>query len=500
MALLSRLKPRLGWMSWHYRLGLVTCLGIILWGISGITHPVMSRLQPRPVAFVAPQQAMQLQNTSAPGAMLLSHGIQEFQRLALVELHGKPYFRVAENVALPARFFAASPDGSGAELQAGDQQYAVMLASHFTGIAASRIIKVRFVTSFSDSYPSVNRLLPVWEVSFDGDQHLRAYIDTDQARLATLTNDTSRIMAKIFRLGHNWSFLEDVPVLQLTVMALILSTALFSAGSGLYLYVRRRRYVGQRLAHRPLQRWHRRLGLLVSLSALLFAGSGLFHLIMSFRQAQQASPPIIPIFSSTQLSAESWRELSARPVQKLDLVSYQEQPFWLLHAAPAVQVAALAREAMHMEHHHEHHEDNAVPANPMLPLDASGKEQITMADLATMLAAAYANRPLADIVEVVPVTQFGGEYGFQFKRLPVTKVQFSGAGNPRFYVEAATGVLAASVQDADALEGWTFAYLHKWNFLDFNKLLRDALVMLFALGNVLVAIMGAVMFYRRSTR
>lgn len=493
-------QGRLGWISWHYRLGLVTCLGILLWGISGITHPVMSRLQPRPVAFVAPQQATQLQDTSAPGATLLTHGVHEFQRLALVELHGKPYFRVAENAARPARFFAALPDEHGAELQAGDQQYAAMLASHFTGIAASRITEVRFVTSFSDSYPAVNRLLPVWEVTFDGDQYLRAYIDTDQARLAALTNDTSRILAKLFRLGHNWSFLESLPVLQLTVMALVVTTALFSAGSGFYLYVRRRQHVGQRLAKRSLQRWHRRLGLLVALSTLLFASSGLFHLVMSFRQAQQSIPPILAVFSSTQLSAEAWRELADHPVQKLDLVSYQGHPYWLLHAAPAVQVAALAQEAMRATHHHEHHENSAAGGSQVLLVDASGKGHITMADLAGMQAAAYADQPLTGIVDISPVTQFGGEYGFQLKRLPVVKVQFSGAGNPRYYIEPATGVLAAHIKDSDAVEGWTFAYLHKWNFLDFNKNLRDALVMLFALGNILVAVMGVVLFYRRSTR
>jgi len=82
--------------------------------------------------------------------------------------------------------------------------------------------------------------------------------------------------------------------------------------------------------------------------------------------------------------------------------------------------------------------------------------------------------------------------------LPVVRVQFTAPGNPRYYIEPATGVLASKVEDIDALEGFTFAYFHKWNFGEINKDFRDVLVMLFALGNIIVALMGAILFSRRS--
>ena len=142
------------------------------------------------------------------------------------------------------------------------------------------------ITGFSDDYHSLNRLLPVWRVEFAGDGHLRAFIDTDEARLATLVDDTRFFMTRLFRLGHNWSFAEGSPILQVSIMALVLAAALTSALSGLYMYFSRKN-ANSRLAKQPLRRWHRRMGLLVAVSTLLFVSSGGFHLIMNFKQERQ---------------------------------------------------------------------------------------------------------------------------------------------------------------------------------------------------------------------
>ncbi|HEY0268319.1 MAG TPA: hypothetical protein VGC12_03695, partial [Methyloradius sp.] len=48
------------WSFWHRWLGLVTCVGILLWGISGLSHPIMTRLQPVPVQFMPPVQHLGL--------------------------------------------------------------------------------------------------------------------------------------------------------------------------------------------------------------------------------------------------------------------------------------------------------------------------------------------------------------------------------------------------------------------------------------------------------
>jgi hypothetical protein len=496
MALLSRIDG----MAWHRRLGLVTCAGILFWSLSGLSHPIMSRQQPKPVAFAAPSQSITLAGALSPAAVLAMHGISHLRRLSVVTLEGEDYFRVGSGDSQPARFFSVT---DGKEVPSADEVYARSLASHYTGLPAERIVEARFVTGFSDDYHSVNRLLPVWRIQFSGDEGLRAFIDTDQGKLATLVDDRRYALTGLFRFGHNWSFAEAMPGFQLGIMASVLGIALFSAISGLYLYYRqrllRRRRVSRYMATQSVRLWHRRLGLLVAASTLLFAGSGLFHLFMSFKQEHSAIPARTVDIPADRLSTEAWQRLAGQDLSRIDLVSDGKQAYWLLQDVPVrSQVAALAQEALpHEKHDHDHHRQ--APAKPALRLLPAGEYPApaeSIMQLAQRWAVGYADQAQESIRSTEVVDKFGGEYGFVFKRLPVVKVQFDGPGNPRYYLEPVNGILAAKITDLDATEGWVFAYLHKWVFADANKDLRDLLVMLFALGNTIVAILGLVMFLR----
>jgi len=484
---------KFSWFNWHRRLGIITCCGILLWGISGISHPIMSHFQPRPASFMPPQQAMHLEESIFPDSLLTMQKIHRFLRLNVISLEGTPYFRVAEFADKPARYFNAL---TAAELPEGDRLYAKMLASHYTGLPMASISSTQFITAFSDDYHAVNQLLPVWRVEFAGDQHLRTFIDTDQARLSALVDDTRMTLTKVFRFGHNWSFLDGFPCLQVSVMAVTIAVALFSACSGLYLYVSRRRHAKSRFAGKPVHRWHRRMGLVVAISTLMFASSGLLHLIVSYTQAMHKETTAYPTTLTSQLSAESWHLVMHTALNKLDLTSFNGTPYWLSQAqGRKAQVAALAQE----EHHHGAHQAATETPSGVMLVNASNADtgQADMMVLAGEQAASYANLPASDIIGTSLVTQFGGEYGFLFKRLPVVRVQFKGEGNPRYFIETSTGVLAAKVTDGDALEGWIFAYVHKWNFADGNKTLRDIAVAMFALGNVIVALMGLYLFTRK---
>lgn len=149
--------------------------------------------------------------------------------------------------------------------------------------------------------------------------------------------------------------------------------------------------------------------------------------------------------------------------------------------------------SQHADHHPASHRPSAAI---LLPADHAATS-LNMLSLARKQASAYAGLPAQAAIKTELITEFGKEYGFIFKRLPVVKVQFAGSGNPRYYIEPATGALAAEIRDVDATEGKTFAYMHKWTWLDANKVIRDVLMMLFALGNVLVASLGLWLFARK---
>jgi hypothetical protein len=127
-----------------------------------------------------------------------------------------------------------------------------------------------------------------------------------------------------------------------------------------------------------------------------------------------------------------------------------------MHSGPRAQVAALSN-----DEHAEHKKQKTAPPHPMHPstlvVDATTGEKWSgdVKTVATLLTKQYAD-PSNSVVQTEFIQKFSGEYGFINKRLPVVKVQFSGPGNPRYYIEPLTGVLAAKVDDLDALEGKSF--------------------------------------------
>src|ERR1051325_4656690 len=158
------LKP--DWVVWHRWLGLITCVAILLWGVSGLSHPIMSRLQPNSAVFSAPAASFDLSTALTPGAVLKQNSIARLQRLSVIRFDKQSYYRVTTTTDQPARYFATD---SGHELLDGDRRYAEFLACYYSGLKPSQITDSRLVTIYSDDYHAVNQLLPVWRVAFAGD-------------------------------------------------------------------------------------------------------------------------------------------------------------------------------------------------------------------------------------------------------------------------------------------------------------------------------------------
>jgi uncharacterized iron-regulated membrane protein len=498
-------QVRFNWLFWHRWLGVFACIGVLMWGLSGLSHPIMSRLQPKPVTFVAPQATFDLTGTRTPKQILADHQMSTFTHLSLSRILDKTYLRVAVGNTAPARYFDVM---TGDELPNGDALNARALALHFTGRSEDEIESTTFITTFSDDYHAVNRLLPVWRVAFKQDGNLRAFIDTEQTRLSTLVNDRRFWLTRFFQFGHNWSFLSHVPSVQVGVTAFVLSLILLSALSGFYLFIKLSSTAQYRLEKLRLRRWHRILGLVISVTTLVFAASGLFHLIMSYQQERDAVHTPSAHAQASALNAQVWHALIKQPLAKLDGVVQDNVPYWYVLPAtgvnqmPVAQVAAIATEKSHAEHDNHQAHDMHPPAKAepyMLRADIFTDEPPanSIEAFATRQVHQLTHVSASTIQEVTWVTRFANEYGFIFKRLPVLKVQLDDADHTRYYIEPTTGALAAKVRDVDSMEGFVFAYMHKWSVEGLNKDLRDVLVSLFALWNVVVAMLGLVLFTRR---
>lgn len=501
----------------HQWLGVITCLGVLLWGLSGVMHPIMSRLQPKPAVFMPPPVSWQAQQAPDPVALLGEQGVTQVLSLHSVVWQGRPHWLAHTDLSQAGVMLDAA---SGAVVPEGERLLAQALARHHTGLHDVPVRRVRLITAFDAEYLSVNRLLPVWAVQFERDDGLTAYIDTRQMRLATLSDDTRQTLGAVFRFAHNWNFLDNWPWVQKGLMSAALLAAALSAVSGLYFWWVMRRSAGARLAQQPIKRWHRRLGLVVALTSITFAGSGAFHLwVKVLRQDVAAAPGSAPLRALDQLAGHPWHAVqSLGLIGRVELVEHGGSLAWWVHPAgqggPRSQVAALAQaaqaESKQASGEHAHHEPaTGGAARPAAPprraqptlVDAQARlHREAAAALALALASHHSGMPLQALGTPQLITKFEGEYGFLNKRLPVWRVQAQAPGNPRYYVELGTGALAARVDDLGAFEGYVFSVLHKWHVGDMPKDLRDVLSATFALGNVVVALMGLTMFLRRQRR
>jgi len=96
------------------------------------------------------------------------------------------------------------------------------------------------------------------------------------------------------------------------------------------------------------------------------------------------------------------------------------------------------------------------------------------------------------------ITEFTNEYGFINKYLPVMRYEFNDANKTTYYIDPACQKLTAEITQVDRYEGFSFAFLHKFHFLDsLGKDFRDGILVFFALGISLTTFLGMKMLKRK---
>lgn len=474
----------------HRSFGMVLGILVLFWALTGVLHPIMSAAQPQPVKRMPPSQMLDLTNALPVPQVLKQHHIEQFTALQAIEL--KPKYMVYR-VLEPKQHIAAYYDSyTGQLLKNAEQLDAKRLALWYTGLSAQEIISAQIITEFSDDYPSVNRLLPVWRIDFKSG--LRAYVDPSQARLATLSNDQKMWMARIFRLGDTWTWGEQAWRGQAIVMQLALIGILSLSVMGIGLFFKIRNRNNHRLGRNPIRFLHRYLAISLSVFILLWVISGFYHIWQKKPDLQN----IQPIFHTADLSTDAWQKVVKQPMQYLNLVPVSFHPqhthaAWMMQllGQPQLQGSMTAVK----EHDHHHHGKNAAPAIQLI--DANNAMDLNVLEQNKLLAASYLKLKPEQLHHATWITSFGGEYGFINKRLPVIKVETTLKNQLRLYIEPSSGAIAAQVTQQDALEGFSFAYLHKWTWLPIDKTLRDILLATLAGLIALMVMLGFKLLLRK---
>ncbi|POP51969.1 PepSY domain-containing protein [Zhongshania marina] len=456
----------IGWLlRWHPRLGAVVGLAIIAWGLSGLAHPIISRIQPSAEAYLYKLEAFSTADLLSVSEAAKRAGLtQSLTAVRLLVWQNQAYYRLqtdSDIIWLNAN--------SGAVVDNAERDYAVFLARHYLGDKHSAVKSISLQTEFDEDYVFVNRLLPVWRVAFEREDGMRVYVDTASDRLGTVVNNTKAATSVFFRNLHSWIFIKN-DSLRLTLMSICLVGGGVIALAGLLQYFLQWRAGRGWRQGRSALKVHRLLGVTVAITAVTFTGSGLYHL---WQKQFVLQPVAVPTQSvPAEQLAVNWSAVNANIVQA-DMVAIDGQAYF--------------RTWYEGELHY---------------IDATDGQVLNDGERLHAIALAAQYMPTdAPIKATRTVESFNDEYGFVNKRLPVIAVDYERADHLSVYVEPRSGALATVVRDADRYEGFSFAFLHKWHFIDgLGHTPRDIISACFAAGIALTFSLGMFLFIRRARR
>jgi ABC-type glycerol-3-phosphate transport system permease component len=471
---------------WHRYLGIVTCAVVLLWSVSGFLHPLMSWLQPRPKLMRIASPALKVDDFGAtPQEAFARHDLTRYQDFQVIRLEGRPYYQVRTEPDRPLRYFSTR---DGAELLEGDRQYAVWLARQYLQDFQSPVTEVQLVTDFDREYKVINKLLPVYRVQFDRPDQMRAYVETTSGLLGTLVDRTKGRLMALFVALHNWDWVVGAGGgnwLRISLLVTFTSLVALMAISGILVYgffwkTFRPLTTKTDQPRNRLKRYHRRLGLTVSVTMIFWASSAAYHAVEKPGILAEAKAVYAPQeFQLTDTPfplSQILLDPALGPIVNLSMVR--------LGGKPAYQVFLANRQ---VQYH-----------------DATTGERIEGAHDRYLreLASTFSGLDPSRITSIRPVTKFDDEYGFLNKRLPVVRVEYQDDNQTRYFLEPVGGQLWLTLGNWKRLESYTFNYLHKWNFLNWaGRMTRDVTMMLFVTLQAVLSGSGLILFlmWKRAT-
>ena len=447
-------------INWHKKMAILAGITLLIWGGSGLFHTLMVHFGPQQAVFYPPSRAVDLSTMKPVKEILEPASITQAAAVRVVPGPDQNLLQVTETPFKPRRYFNLE---TGAELIGHDQEQAVFLARHYTG-SDTPIRAITFVTEFNGSYPSVNRLLPVYKVDFDSDDDLSIYVYTETGASAAVNNRAKTILQTGFQWFHTLSwFPKDVEIIRVLVVLVLIGSLLIMSLSGLGMLLkikRKKRAPG-------LRGWHRLATFGLGFPVFLLTVSGIFHLVsmtgvpdstyLQLPEPMQLADVDFPI-------EQQWADISkGLNVTSVSLVKSPDgEALYRLGLRPnrgqGPESAADIRSARFA----------GVPTNgPAVYMNARTGQPYADGDqeIARQLAEYYTGETRDSIKSMDLITRFGPLYDFRNKRLPVWKVDYGDPVSASIFIDTTTGVLADKLPYSAIPERMSFSLAHKWNFL-----------------------------------
>lgn len=509
--------------QWHRTIGIITIIPVIFWTLSGLMHPFMAHFFKPEIArekleinIVNPKQLpLSIQE------VLEKNDIKQFTNFRIVSFNNTTYYQL-KNLIGDLLYFDTS---NGKQLENGDKIYAEWLSRYFLDDQKSTVKNSELNTEFDNQYKYVNRYLPVYKLSFDRPDAMQVYVETSSDKLATFNPSSRQFFIWFFDVFHNWSFMDAISNNSIRIITMILLLAIigFSAISGIVIYGFLWKQFKKSDSLEPkkgIRKYHRQIGIWVSLFTLTFAFSGGYHATTKWDSYILDKMVYEPTFKTSDIKlANNKLDLDWNRFQNASLITFNDSIYYRCQ----LEEKAKGKFKKPKFDGNSKWNKKTSPKTEVVYINAATNKIIPNLDLqyAEFLAYYFTDgAPKAACCELMSpeipeesetslenvklleskvITNFeNSEYGFVNKRLPVVKLAYDTPEKTTYFIETATSRLAAIVKNTDMVEGYSFAILHKYLFMDWaGKNIRDFTMVLAALAILIVSVMGLILFLKK---
>lgn len=503
--------------KWHRTASLVIAVPVLLWAASGFLHPVMTNIRPAVATQSMPVIPVDTGRIRTPlNQALALNGIDSIRSFRLVHIDTSCFYQVC-GMDSRLQYLSAA---TGKKLNKGDWLYAQYLARIFLegslarkspgqsaitvsadccdaaancvlkGAGGAAVDDIQYLDHYDNEYKSINRLLPVYKVSFKRKDGIRIYVETGQDRFSFATDNRRAAFTALFAALHTWDWGERLGVIKTLAQMFFVGLAFLTSLAGIFLFFKVKKRAGTNTTLKA-RRLHRGVSICVVLFTLMFTFSGFYHAFSKLKKDTRGESVYQQAFDSQALAFDlsQLQRAVGRPLTNLSPVMMNDTLFWRVTQLQTAGAKSRSGDLM---------KDMSAPRASVSFVNAATNSVFPHGDeqYARFLSRQYSGRPEQAIVYDSAVTRFNDEYNFADKRLPVWKVGYNSSGHERYYVETATGQLSKKVKDADMYEGYSFALLHKHHFMDFaGKGWRDASTMFWAAAQIFMIGIGLRLYF-----
>jgi hypothetical protein len=470
--------------KWHGLFLWPALIATLIYILSALSHPLMVWTGPQAKKMFPPALVLEGQEVENISKIIQENNLDKALIAKFVPFKDQVLFQVTQDSNSPRRYFSSI---NFSEVLDHDRQQAIWLAQHYLG-AEINIRSIEFQSQFDEQYPAVNRLLPVYKISYDTQDNLSVFVHTETQALAGITNDWKRSLRWLFQNLHSFEFLSDFESIRLALVILMVSLITLMAVTGLmFLVVLKRRSKAVQIE----RRWHSRLAYVVVVPLILFSISGIYHLLYSSFENGEVEN----LYAADELPLANWSPITLPN----SLIGTQINQISLVKKVENDECQFLYRVSSAV--------DNPLQDNSRAKrfkgasaefrgsyIDSQSGSLLEQLDnqLVIQKAQKIFQENGEEATNSQQISHFSPSYDFRNKRLPVWQVNSS--DGMQVFIDPVSGQLIDYNNTLDRVEGYSFSFLHKWNLLVplVGRFYRDVSIVVVLSLALLLSLLGLV--------